>query len=101
MQKATGSHADGIAGDQTIGNTVTVSKSSHKYHAAVTPLERRLKVLGYYTGEIEADKGEPPCFGKGMEAAVKLYQKNILGYKNPDGVVTAKNKTWKSLLGMI
>ena len=101
VQKATGSHPDGIAGDETIGNTVTVSRDYHKYHQVVTPLERRLKALGYYTGEIEADKGEPPCFGKGMEAAVNLYQKNVLRYRSPDGTVTAKNKTWKSLLGMI
>lgn len=101
VQKATGSNPDGISGDETIGNTVTVSRNSHKYHAVVTPLERRLKALGYYTGEIEADRGEPPCFGKGMEAAVNIYQKDVLGYKNPDGVVTARNKTWKSLLGMI
>lgn len=101
VQKATGSNPDGVAGDETIGNTVTVSRSSHKHHAVVTPLERRLKALGYYTGEIEADKGESPCFGKGMEEAVKSYQKNILKYRNPDGEVTAGNKTWKSLLGMV
>lgn len=50
VQKATGSNPDGVAGDETIGNTVTVSRSSHKYHAVVTPLERRMKALGYYSG---------------------------------------------------
>lgn len=101
VQKATGSNPDGIAGNETIGNTVTVSRNSNKRHAVVTPLERRLKALGHYTGEIEADKGEVPWFGKGMEEAVDSYQKNILGYRNPDGEVTAGDKTWKSLLGMI
>ena len=101
VQKATGSNPDGVAGDETIGNTVTVSRSSHKYHAVVTPLERRLKALGYYSGEIEADKGEPPCFGLGMEEAVNAYQKEVLNYKSPDGEVTAGKKAWKSLLGMI
>ncbi len=57
IQKATGSAQDGIAGDETLSNTVTVSRSIHKYHAVVTPLERRLKALGYYTGEVEADRG--------------------------------------------
>ena len=80
---------------------MTVSRSSHKYHAVVTPLERRLKALGYYSGEIEADKGEPPCFGLGMEEAVNAYQKEVLNYKSPDGEVTAGKKAWKSLLGMI
>ena len=101
VQKATGSAADGIAGDETIGNTVTVSRNRHTYHAVVTPLERRLKVLGYYTGEVEADRGELPCFGKGMEEAVNTYQKKVLCYRNPDGEITARKKMWKSLLGMI
>ncbi|EOT28574.1 hypothetical protein C805_00095, partial [Eubacterium sp. 14-2] len=101
VQKATGSGQDGIAGDETLGNTVTVSRSSHKYHAVVTPLERRLKALGYYTGEVEADRGEPPCFGKGMESAVSEYQKIVLKYQKTDGEITARKKMWKSLLGMI
>lgn len=101
VQKATGSGQDGIAGDETLGNTVTVSRNSHKYHAVVTPLERRLKALGYYTGEVEADRGEPPCFGKGMESAVNEYQKTVLKYQKADGEITAKKKMWKSLLGMI
>ncbi len=29
------------------------------------------------------------------------YQKNVLGYKNLDGEITAGKKMWKSLLGMI
>lgn len=101
VQKATGSGQDGIAGDETLGNTVTVSRNSHKYHAVVTPLERRLKALGYYTGEVEADRGEPPCFGKGMEEAVNAYQKKVLDYRSPDGEITARKKMWKSLLGVI
>lgn len=100
VQKATGSNPDGISGDETIGNTVTVSRNSHKYHAVVTPLERRLKALGYYTGEVEADRGETPCFGKGMESAVNEYQKTVLEYQKTDGEITARKKMWKSLLGM-
>lgn len=101
VQTVTGSATDGIAGDETLGNTVTVSRNSNKYHAVVTSLERRLKALGYYSGEVEADKGEQPCFGKGMAEAVNAYQKNVLSYKNPDGEITAGKKMWKSLLGMI
>lgn len=99
VQAATGSKVDGIAGNETIGNTVTVSRTKNKYHAVVTPLERRLKILGYYTGSIEADEGKTPCFGKGMETAVLAYQKDH-GCVT-DGEITARNRTWKSLLGMI
>lgn len=101
VQKATGSKQDSIAGDETLGNTVTVSRNSNKHHAVVTPLERRLKALGYYSGEVEADGGGKPCFGKGMETAVSAYQKKALGYKYSDGEVTAGGKMWKSLLGMV
>lgn len=101
VQAATGSKVDGKAGNETIGNTVTVSRTKNKYHAVVTPLERRLKALGYYAGSIEADEGKTPCFGLGMEEAVNRYQKEVLGYRSLDGEITAGKKMWKSLLGMI
>ncbi len=100
VQEVTGSHPDGIAGPETIGNTVTVSRDTNKFHMVVTPLERRLKALGYYDGEIEADAGGRGNFGKGMEAAVNAYQKEVLEYRNTDGEVTAGKNMWKSLLGM-
>lgn len=99
VQAATGSKVDGIAGQETIGNTVTVSRSKNRNHAVVTPLERRFKALGYYSGTVEADSGKTPCFGSGMEAAVKKYQSDHGCIA--DGEITARQKTWKSLLGMI
>ncbi|MCI8281390.1 MAG: N-acetylmuramoyl-L-alanine amidase [Lachnospiraceae bacterium] len=99
VQKATGSNPDGYAGDETLKNTVTISRTKNRRHEAVTALERRLKTLGYYSGEIEADHGKTPCFGPGMESAAKTYQKDH-GCTS-DGEITARNKTWKSLLGMI
>lgn len=99
VQAATGSKVDGKAGPETIGNTVTVSRVKNRNHAVVTPLERRLKALGYYSGAIEADEGKTPCFGSGMEAAVKKYQSDHECIS--DGEITAKQRTWKSLLGMI
>lgn len=101
VQAATGSKVDGKAGTETISNTVTVSKTVNRNHAVVTPLERQLKELGYYTGKIEADEGKTPCFGSGMETAVDAYQKQVLGYTKTDGEITAKKKMWKKLLGMI
>ncbi len=99
VQKATGSNPDGYAGDETLRNTVTISRTKNSRHGAVTPLERRLKALGYYHGDIEADHGRTPCFGPGMESAAKTYQKENDCIS--DGEITARNKTWKSLLGMI
>lgn len=101
VQAATGSRVDGKAGSETIRNTVTVSRIKNWHHAVVTALERRLKALGYYTGKIEADEGKRPCFGAGMKRAVNRYQKEVLGYKKPDGEVTAGKAMWKKLLGML
>ncbi len=99
VQRCTGSGVDGKAGQETIENTITVSRQKNQFHPVVTPLERYLKYLGYYIGEIEEEKGRNPCFGGGMESAVKAYQQDHDCIA--DGIVTAKNKTWKSLLGMI
>lgn len=99
VQACTGSKVDGKAGNKTLGNTVTVSTSVNKNHPIVTPLERYLKALGYYTGTIEADLGKTPCFGSGLKTAVMNYQKR--NGCTSDGVITAKQKTWKKLLGML
>lgn len=80
--------------------TVTLSTDCNDNHKLVTPLERYLKALGYYTGSIEADAGKTPQFGSGLESAVKKYQKNVVKQSNPDGVITAKNATWKKLLDL-
>lgn len=99
VQAATGSRIDGYAGDETIKNTITLSRTANRHHTVVTYLERRLKTLGYYNSTIEADLGETPNFGPGMYAAVRAYQRdhNCIS----DGELTKGKKTWKSLLGMI
>ncbi len=95
VQGATGSAPDGIAGDETIGNTVTVSAVENRKHPVVPHIQNRLNTLGYHCGDADGVAGEK------FTAAVNAYQKNVLGYKNTDGEVTAKKKMWKSLLGMI
>lgn len=82
--------------------TITISKTTNNKHTLVTPLERYMKALEYYSGTIEADKGKIPSFGSGMEAAIKKYQKEIVKAKekNQDGIVSKKQATWKKLLGL-
>ena len=99
VQAATGSVIDGYAGDETIKNTITVSRNRNRNHPVVTCLERRLKALGYYSGAIEADLGKTPNFGPGMDAAVRAYQRDHACIS--DGELTKGKKTWKSLLGML
>ena len=82
-----------------IKKSVTISVSSNRTHNIVTPLERYMKSLGYYTGKIEEDEGKTPLFGNGMKKAIKLYQEHVVKAeeKYRDGILTARAATWKSL----
>lgn len=87
---------------EIVKKTVTVSTAQNRSHAIVTPLERYMQALGYYTGRIEADSGRIPLFGNGMKKATILYQTNEVqaSKKNQDGIFTAGAATWKRLYGM-
>lgn len=93
VQRVTGSAVDGIAGPETIGNTVTVSEMKNSTHPAVVYIQKRLAALGY-TDVGEADGIAGPMF----TAAVVDFQKDNGCWR--DGELTAKNKTWRKLLGM-
>ena len=88
---------------QALAKTVTISAGNNKNHALVTPLERYMKALGYYTGSIEADNGKKPSFGPGMTQAVKKYQTYVVKFSNTnniDGIISKGATTWKKLLGL-
>lgn len=93
VQAACGAAVDGKAGTETIGKTVTLSESKNSRHAAVTPVQKRLYVLGY-TIVGKADGIAGPKF----TAAVTAFQEDNKCWV--DGEITARNKTWKKLLGM-
>lgn len=93
VQKACGAAVDGIAGPETISKTVTVSAKKNRTHPVVKAVQKRLAALGY-TEVGTADGIAGPKF----TSAVKHFQKDKGCYV--DGEITAKNKTWKKLLGM-
>lgn len=95
VQSATGSKVDGVAGDETIRNTVTVSATKNRKHPVVAPIQKRLNVLNFNCGKVDGIAGSK------FTAAVNRYQSEILHYHNLDGEITAGKKMWKSLLGMI
>lgn len=93
VQKACGAVVDGIAGNETISKTVTVSAKKNSRHAVVKHIQQRLKDLGYVeVGTIDGVAG--PKF---TSAVAHFQQDNGCV---ADGEVTAKMKTWKKLLGM-
>lgn len=93
VQAACGAKVDGIAGNETIGKTVTLSASKNRTHPAVKPVQKRLSALGY-TQVGDADGITGPKF----TAAVKEFQRVNRCWV--DGEITAANKTWRVLLGM-
>ena len=93
VQKACGASVDGIAGPETISKTVTLSMAKNRTHAAVKPVQKRLIALGYaQVGEVDGIAGAK------FDLAVKAFQKDNGCWV--DGVITAKNNTWKKLLGV-
>lgn len=93
VQKACGASVDGIAGPETLSKTVTLSASKNRRHAAVKPVQKRLYALGYkVVGEADGIAGVK------FTAAVTAFQEDNRCWV--DGEITARNKTWKKLLGM-
>ena len=93
VQKAIGAKVDGIAGPETLNKTPTVSEDKNAAHAVVKPVQKWLAALGYtQVGKVDGIAG--PLF----IAAVTDFQEDNDCWR--DGVITAKNKTWKKLLGM-
>lgn len=93
IQSSTGSKVDSIAGPETLSNTLTVSAILNRKHPVVYYIQRRLKELGYTeVGKIDGIAGAK------FTAAVKRFQKDNGCVR--DGEITARDKTWKKLLGM-
>lgn len=87
---------------ELLSKSPTISTTTNKKNALVTPLERYMKALGYYSGEVEADIGSIPVFGKGMSNAIKQYQKEIVKANevNCDGILSHNGATYKTLYGL-
>lgn len=94
VQSIIGATVDGDAGQETLSKTITVSLTKNNRHKIVRPIQKRLMALGYkQVGQADG------IAGGAFDAAVKALQKDC-GFVQ-DGEVTARNKTWKKLLGML
>lgn len=92
VQTAIGAAVDGIAGPKTLSKTITVSKTKNRTHSVVKPIQKYLNSLGYSCGTVDG------IAGSRFHHAVMAYQK-AMGC-TVDGEITARNRTWKKLLGM-
>lgn len=92
VQKAIGAGVDGKAGRETLSKTVTVSATTNRKHAVVKPIQKYLNSKGFNCGTVDG------CAGSKFDATVKAYQR--ANGCIVDGVITAKGKTWKKLLGL-
>lgn len=98
IQSVIGARIDGHPGSETISKTITVSQKTNRNHPAVKYIQRYLNSIGYYCGNVDGD------YGIKTASAIKKFQiDKVYGNdtKNTDGVITAHNKTWQKLLGMI
>ncbi|RKI44363.1 peptidoglycan-binding protein [bacterium D16-51] len=83
---------DGVPGSKTFGATPTLNKKTRaKKPKTVKALQSLLTYYGYKC-DVDGD------FYTATEKMVKSFQREVVGQKNPDGEVTAKNATWKKLL---
>lgn len=90
VQAAIGAKVDGIAGNETLSKTVTVSKIKNRKHAVVKPIQKYLNSLGYNCGTADGVAGIK------FDIALKAFQK--ANGCVADGEVTAQKSTWKKLL---
>ena len=79
---------------KALPKTITLSEKSNPNSILVLYVQKLLKDLGYYNGVPDRE------FGPKTTLAVNIYQKMILGYKEPDGEITKRGFMWKSLLGL-
>ncbi len=93
VQAVTGSVIDGIAGVETLGNTVTLSANKNATHLLVESVQKRLLALGY--SQVGMADG---IAGRKFTGAVIAFQRD--NGCVADGEITARNQTWKKLLGM-
>jgi hypothetical protein len=93
VQNACGAFVDGVAGPETLSKTVTLSARKNRTHKAVLAVQKRLYALGY-TNVGEADGVAGPLF------SAAVYDFQVENGCWADGEITAKNKTWKKLLGI-
>lgn len=90
VQKAILAKADGIARNETLSKTITVSRLKNNRHAVVRPIQRYLNSIGFNCGSVDGIAGAK------FDSAVKAFQR--ANGCVVDGEITARKYTWRKLL---
>lgn len=90
LQAAIKAAVDGKPGNETLSKTPTVKLGTIGERTKL--VQEKLTALGYNTNGIDGK-----C-GSGTVEAMKKFQKEKVGMKNPDGEFTAQGTSWKKLL---
>lgn len=90
FQKAIDAEVDGKAGNETLSKTPTIQLGTKGIRTKL--LQEKLTALGYDTKGTDGEAGDNTI------AAMKKFQKEVVGLKNPDGKFTAKDISWKVFL---
>lgn len=90
VQRAIGAVVDGIAGQETLNKTPTISAYVNDTHPVIKPVQRRLNALGYNAGTVDGVAGTL------FTSSIKAFQRDHGCVV--DGVATAQCKTWYELL---
>lgn len=93
VQYHCGAKVTGMETDETLEKTPTISKKKNRKHAVVLWVQQYLNRHGFDCGK------EDGIAGNLFDAALKNWQKKIIGYNNPDGELTSGGKSWKKMLG--
>ena len=89
---------DGYQGKITFANCPTLSTATRKkYPNIVRAYQMLLTAAGYPTGDTDA-KAYDGDFYIRCASATKDYQRDVVKLRKPDGIATAKCKTWSHLL---
>jgi hypothetical protein len=90
FQKVIEAEVDGKAGNETLSKTPTIQLGTKGIRTKL--LQEKLTALGYDTKGTDGEAGDNTI------AAMKKFQKEVVGLKNPDGKFTAKDISWKVFL---
>ena len=93
VQIIIGAGRDGIAGQETLSKTITVSVNENNRHKIVRLIQEKYNKEGYDCGDIDGIAG---C--KFLNATNQFQSKEV-GIE-PDGIITKGKNTWRKLLGM-